>query len=81
MVGTTRVMNELIARANGPEAAAEIVRQADAMAYPTNCRVRQKSPFLGRKQKSLPSKHRIILLELGLSEQDHVAPVFDATPS
>jgi hypothetical protein len=27
MVGTTKVMNELIARANGPEAAAEVVKQ------------------------------------------------------
>lgn len=27
MIGTTKVMNELIARANGPEAAAEIVKQ------------------------------------------------------
>ena len=82
MVGTTRVMNELIARANGPEAAAEIVRQVgwsgglpDELQGPAKIAISRHV----KAKKAFHPNIEFVLLELGLSEQDHVAPVFDAT--
>ena len=50
------------------------------MAYPTNCRVRQNRHFSAcESKKAFHPNIEFVLLELGLSEQDHVAPVFDTT--
>ena len=75
-------MNELIARANGPEAAAEIVRQVgwgdglpDELQGPAKIAISRHV----KAKKAFHPNIEFVLLELGLSEQDHVAPVFDAT--
>ena len=80
MIGTTKVMNELIFRANGPEAAAEIVAQvgwteglSEAMRGPAKHAIAQHV----KATKSFHPNIEFVLLTLGLNDDDAFPTTFE----
>lgn len=80
MIGTTKVMNELIVRANGPEAAAEIVAQVgwaeglpEAMRGPAKHAIAQHV----KATKSFHPNIEFVLLTLGLNDDDAFPTTFE----
>ena len=80
MVGTTKVMNELIARANGPEAAAEIVKQVGwENGVPPELRGPAKFAIAQHVMatKAFHPNIEFVLLELALDHDEEQATQFD----
>ena len=80
MIGTTKVMNELIVRANGPEAAVEIVAQVgwtegvpEAMRGPAKHVIAQHV----KATKSFHPNIEFVLLTLGLNDDDAFPTSFE----
>lgn len=80
MIGTTKVMNELIARANGPEAAAEIVKQVGwENEVPSELRGPAKFAIAQHVMatKAFHPNIEFVLLELALDHDEEQATQFD----
>ena len=80
MVGTTKVMNELIARANGPEAAAEVVKQvgwSDGVPEALKGPARHVIDTHVVRSKAFHPNIEVALLLLGLDDVDHGGVPFE----